>query len=749
MTRPLVKNAVTSALAVAAVLAALVAALVVPVMPSQELEVKLAWAPGVSDEAKTAAAREFGLTLIEVRDDGVWLAEAGDTSDEAMRRIVQDPRVRDTDNIDRREFALMTGPEQSLPDWLASRSPDAEAFVGRYVRDALRPSRLPMLGLLWVVLAGLVTFARTGVPAWVARGIPGVSPAALGIFRTVYGAAMTAAVAQIDITPLALDQQRQNDWIARTSFIRDLSVAANGFEIVHGVALVALVLFTLGMATRASLAVAAFALLIVDGLMLTQKSIHDWGIPTVTLFLMLVVPWHQAAGFDSSWRRWRNRPDPATAVPRGLAVWIPGFTIGVAFLAAAYAKLDVSGLAWITDGAVRYHFITDSVNAPVTWGLQIAASDTLAVASSLGAVVVEALFIAVVFLRQPALRLLFGLAAAALLTGFYLFQGVVWPAWWALLLAFLPWPWLERLLARVPHHTILIDGDCPLCRRTARVLHSIDWLDRLTFADASNDQQRARLAPGLDRDRALAEMFVLDETGHMTSGYDGYIALSASVPLLWLSRPIGLLPPVAVLGRAIYARIAAARTRIGRCTDETCDVTAAPLPLARPALRQASVPRLAVVLLFGSVLAQQVIVSTMRFESEPLISNFPMYSRSWPSRAAFDEHVLEATRRYTVAADDVPSQELETRLAAIPGGSSAMAAVIDAAVARESWSDGQRAEVGAVLSAYEHRYGARLDVIRVLKQEQSFDWGTGAFDPPRVVPQAAIDPRSGTPLSAP
>ena len=69
---------------------------------------------------------------------------------------------------------------------------------------------------------------------------------------------------------------------------------------------------------------------------------------------------------------------------------------------------------------------------------------------------------------------------------------------------------------------VLIDGGCPLCRRTARLLHTLDWLDRLAFADGVDGTARERWAPGLDEASMMREMYVVDETGTRHAGYDGY-----------------------------------------------------------------------------------------------------------------------------------------------------------------------------------------------------------------------------------
>ncbi len=122
----------------------------------------------------------------------------------------------------------------------------------------------------------------------------------------------------------------------------------------------------------------------------------------------------------------------------------------------------------------------------------------------------------------------------------------------------------------LPGFVVLFDGGCPLCRRTVRLLSRLDWFGRLTFADATDDALRQRYAPGLSREVALTEMYVVDTTSARTAGFDGYLQLSRALPILWVPRWIGLLPPVTWLGRRIYRQVAARRARRGVCSDEVC-----------------------------------------------------------------------------------------------------------------------------------------------------------------------------------
>jgi predicted DCC family thiol-disulfide oxidoreductase YuxK len=119
--------------------------------------------------------------------------------------------------------------------------------------------------------------------------------------------------------------------------------------------------------------------------------------------------------------------------------------------------------------------------------------------------------------------------------------------------------------------TVLFDGGCPMCRRTSRRLHALDWLHRLRFADGTNADLRERVAPGLREDDVLLEMYVVEPSGRRYGGYDGFLRLARVVPVMWPFLVLGGLPGIRQLGRKIYRTIAANRVRRGRCTDDFCE----------------------------------------------------------------------------------------------------------------------------------------------------------------------------------
>jgi len=144
--------------------------------------------------------------------------------------------------------------------------------------------------------------------------------------------------------------------------------------------------------------------------------------------------------------------------------------VGVVFLAAAEAKLRESGLAWILNGTVKYHFLSDSRDAMVDWAHYVGAYHWVAVFLSFGAIAVESVAIFAICSRAYRYRLAAGCAGLSLMFGFLLFHGFFWPLWWMLLLSFLPW------------HLVRPAAAPPASVANQTLLPSESWRLRLTVA---------------------------------------------------------------------------------------------------------------------------------------------------------------------------------------------------------------------------------------------------------------------------
>jgi hypothetical protein len=273
--------------------------------------------------------------------------------------------------------------------------------------------------------------------------VPMLSARTMGQFRVAFGTLLFYVVLTDPprATPLVL--QHSYSWLADWPWVHTLASSAAACQAVHVATLAAIACFAVGLIARAACVAVAAGLFVTRLVDLQSNGTHDWDLPLLTLAVLTVVPWGHGFSLD---RRLSGRPcdERRAGEVYGLAIWIPGLTLGLALAAAAYAKLTNGGLAWITSGAVRYHFVEDAANAPLDWGLWVASRAGVAVLLSFGAVVLEGAFIANIFVRSVWGRLAFGAAGLLLFAGLYVFQGVFWWPWVMLLVVFLPWSLLDR-----------------------------------------------------------------------------------------------------------------------------------------------------------------------------------------------------------------------------------------------------------------------------------------------------------------
>jgi hypothetical protein len=267
--------------------------------------------------------------------------------------------------------------------------------------------------------------------------VPSLSAAGLGRFRIYVGIALLWLLAREEPSALPVEFHRNYSPLADIGLVHLLAATPSAWRAVQMAGVVAAVCFIAGWWTRVAYAVLVAALLLTRLAWLQSSGVHDWVCPTAILLTLLIVPWGDGSSLD----QWRKRTVPPDARdPRyGFAIFAPVFIVGLAFAAAAYAKLSVSGLDWVTTGAVRYHFVEDAENAATTWGLWVAARPWAAILLSAAAVTLEATWIAAITLRGPFTRVLAAAAALGLFFGFYVFQGALWLPWAMWVGALLPW----------------------------------------------------------------------------------------------------------------------------------------------------------------------------------------------------------------------------------------------------------------------------------------------------------------------
>ena len=430
--------------------------------------VHVRWQQALEPATREQLESTFQLTNREPLGDRTWRYELIDLSSENIQALVRHPAAEDTQAIDRTRFAVdRSAGRTDRRQWL----PTTGQTVVR-VGDGLAALLFAFAGFLaWLGVSGrahtpraaaalltrsLTTALNRGrtspIARWLVRGIPDVDAETAGAFRILFGLAVVTFFASRPegLSSLNATFNPLVEGALHASVLQWLRAQPGIVILLAPWLLTTGIAFIFGFFTRLTYALFVAGALVWAFLAVVHDSTHPHGALMLTLVALLPSRWGDALSIDA-WLRRRSAGDHVaqrTGKRFGYSVWVPGLVFGVAFSAAAWAKVIGTGPQWILNGSVKYHFIVDSLNAPVDWGLQLAGHPRLAVLASLGAVVVEALVITAAFARSDWYRLGIGAAAFSLLAGFWLFMGVFWPGWWILLLGFLPWARLASAFRR-------------------------------------------------------------------------------------------------------------------------------------------------------------------------------------------------------------------------------------------------------------------------------------------------------------
>lgn len=386
--------------------------------PSKYIHVR--WRPGVSNAQRVDLESSFGLRE-RVRDERSFGYDLVDLSSSNVRAIITDPAVEDTSDLDVRGFVVLPG------------AGDGRARAGlawRWgVESAVEPIRA---GGLVLLLAGMAASLAASVR------MPYLGPRAFGAFRVALAIAILGVVWVLDVRAVPFQQQRALG-IPGVEWLRPLAGQPDLVVGLRWAITVAAIVFGAGAYARLAFGALTAGFLIWCCLWGMTMSAHPLGPLPLALVALLAAPWNEGVGVD----HWRTGgTGPPSRVPRGYGPWVLCLALGVGFAAAAFAKVR-GGPDWILNGTVRYHFMAEALTASrVPWGPWIAIRPWLSIALSFLTVAGEAVLIAALF-TGVRWRAALGVMAATLLAGFALFHGADWPAWWTLLLGFLPWEWMD------------------------------------------------------------------------------------------------------------------------------------------------------------------------------------------------------------------------------------------------------------------------------------------------------------------
>lgn len=112
-------------------------------------------------------------------------------------------------------------------------------------------------------------------------------------------------------------------------------------------------------------------------------------------------------------------------------------------------------------------------------------------------------------------------------------------------------------------HTILFDGDCPLCTFQSRVIEWLDWLHSVNVMPLA-DPRAATIAPGLTKEELNAAIHCIAANGRIYRGARAIRFVSMRLPL---AIPVALflwLPGVIYIAEIIYKWISRNRLLLSR-----------------------------------------------------------------------------------------------------------------------------------------------------------------------------------------
>lgn len=405
--------------------------------------IHIRWRADLSDSARLALEQDHGLRERRREDRSSFGYDLLDPSSGNIRSLLNDPAVEDSDGFNREAFTVAESAEPGRSQtglawrWGVEEQLEAIYTGARY---------LAVVGLLLVLGStrpAMWAARRLPRPAewplWLAGRMPALTPRSFGIFRVGFAVMLGVLLLHNGISGggIPLAEQRELH-LPFTGWIHTLAAIDNATGNLQRALVVLLAAFACGFFARTTYVLLALGFNLWFCIWALGGGTHAIGMLPLALLALVIVPWHEGAGVD----RWRKLPTRPSRIPYGYAPWVLALALSIGFAAAAFAKVR-TGPGWILNGTVRYHFMAESEIAHVPWGLWIAARPAVAVAASGAAVVIEAIAIVGAFCG-PALRLVFGMMVGGLLTGFILFHDAIWPAWWVLLIGFLPWEWTDR-----------------------------------------------------------------------------------------------------------------------------------------------------------------------------------------------------------------------------------------------------------------------------------------------------------------
>ena len=441
--------------------------------------------------------------------------------------------------------------------------------------------------LIWGLLA-VVAFDVMHWPTFLERFVGDVRPSALGAVRMLICGLLFLNLWPEDIPSSVLvpQQLRESSGVLQLfyflPFFTEFVESEGALRIAQWLTLGLLLCGAIGWKTRIALPLAAIGWLILGGVI--RQSIwvfHQGMAPWYVLVALVFLPCGDGLSIDRLIKvaKGEGAGSPPSTSLYGLGRFACWSIVALVYTDAGLSKLLHGGPLWWSPPQIQSILYEDTLNlTDYGWAfsLMLPQWDILFSALGLAAFLGELFYGLAVFFRWA--RLVFPPLMLLMHVGIFFFQTILFLDLMLIQLIFVDWSWVRRVLTKRISGSresieILYDGQCPLCRRTVRVLTAFDLFQQLRYIDfrqidlpAYNQQHNLNLTISeLDR-----EMYVLDR-GRSYVGFYGYRLIGLRLPIFWPIVPWLFLPGISHAGIAIYQYIARERLKLVRC-DDTCMV---------------------------------------------------------------------------------------------------------------------------------------------------------------------------------
>ncbi|MCD0175655.1 DUF393 domain-containing protein [Deinococcus sp. 14RED07] len=139
------------------------------------------------------------------------------------------------------------------------------------------------------------------------------------------------------------------------------------------------------------------------------------------------------------------------------------------------------------------------------------------------------------------------------------------------------WAAASRTVSRLlPRFDVWIDGHCPVCVRTGRVIRRLDWLGLATVRSFRHDQGYEAQGLALPELERRMHLHLAGSPASTVQGFQAVLHILKSLPALWPLWPVATLLATAGLGERAYGFLADRRILVPDA--RACQADQCPLP---------------------------------------------------------------------------------------------------------------------------------------------------------------------------